>query len=87
MVHAGSAEKTQSLYWVVVAFSIAGVPAVDVALLGVSHSFAAVGRHGVRCDSTIGGVNQKGRPRQQGVLTITTRADREMSVIMPRPLV
>ena len=44
------AEKTQSPYWVVVAFSIAGAPAVDVALLGVSHSFAA--RGGMECGAT-----------------------------------
>ena len=44
-------EKTQEPpYWVVVAFSIAGAPAVDVALLGVSHSFAA--RGGMECGAT-----------------------------------
>ena len=31
-------------------------------------------------------VNQRGRPRQRGVMTITTRADRETSVITPRQL-
>jgi len=44
------AEKTQEprigLWWL----SIAGAPAVDVALLGVSHSFAA--RGGMECGAT-----------------------------------
>jgi hypothetical protein len=45
------AEKTWELrYGFVVAFSIAGAPAVDVALLGVSHSFAA--RSGRECGAT-----------------------------------
>ena len=58
-------------------------PGLDKPSVGVSHSFAARGRHGVRCDSTIGGVNQKRRPRQQGVMTSTTCADRESAVITP----
>ena len=44
------------------------------------------GRHGVWCDrAAIGEVNQKGRPRHgMGVMTRTTRADRETLIMLPR---
>src|SRR6476619_946261 len=59
------------------------VPRSGQALGGCQSFLRRAGRHGVWCDSTIGGVNQKRRPRQQGVMTSTTRADRESAVITP----
>ncbi len=72
---------------VVVAFSNAGAPAVDVALLGVSvipspreTAWSAMRQHDRRGQS-------KGATTPAGVVTITTRADRETVVITRRRLV
>jgi hypothetical protein len=44
--------------------SMAGSPVLDLAWLR-SVIPSPRGRHGVRCDSTAGGVNQRGRPRRR----------------------
>jgi hypothetical protein len=74
----------EKLRVVVCCCSMAGSPVVDIASLRCQSFLRRAGRHGVRCDSTAGGVNQKGTTTPRvGVMTSTTRADCDALVIMP----